>query len=147
MRISDWSSDVCSSELADRCRSGGSAHSRALSSCCGPWCRVDDDNNRGTHRGPCLACAGSGRTSSCSWNIPNVAPATHRAAGSWLSVAEGHGQPVFGGASRIAHDIVVGLDRVGPVIFVEHVLTPEAGPPAPIARGVALEYGRGTVRE
>src|SRR3546814_705610 len=74
---------------------------------------------------------------SCSWNIPNVAPATHRAAGSWLSVAEGHGQPVFGGASRIAHDIVVGLDRVGPVIFVEHVLTPEAGPPAPIGRGDA----------
>src|SRR3546814_13232231 len=54
-----------------------------------------------------------------------------------LSVAEGHGQPVFGGASRIAHDIVVGLDRVGPVIFVEHVLTPEAGPPAPIGRGDA----------
>src|SRR3546814_5661666 len=74
---------------------------------------------------------------SCSWNIPNVAPATHRAAGSWLSVAEGHGQPVFGGASRIVHDIVVGLDRVGPVIFVEHVLTPEAGPPAPIGRGDA----------
>src|SRR3546814_18766726 len=108
MRISDWSSDVCSSDL---------------------------------HRGPCLACAGSGRTSSCSWNIPNVAPATHRAAGSWLSVAEGHGQPVFGGASRIAHDIVVGLDRVGPVIFVEHVLTPEAGPPAPI------EIGRASCRE
>src|SRR3546814_9330546 len=54
-----------------------------------------------------------------------------------LSVAEGHGQPVFGGASRIAHDIVVGLDRVGPVIFVEHVLTPEAGPPALIGRGDA----------
>src|SRR3546814_12826938 len=29
------------------------------------------------------------------------------------------------------------MDRVGPVIFVEHVLTPEAGPPAPSGRGDA----------